>query len=225
MEIHLEILRNQCRLCGKGLTKESRDKNDLTNKVKQICGIDFENDDPCIHPPRVCDTCRRKLQRYYKEKMKCKRVKTNSIPVVSWVSHSETCTLCLTNRASWGSPDFTSFCTKSTDLFQQHGFIGIEPENESVLMCFVKIKPGADKVFAKVKIHRDRTVSVTILGKSVNVTTATNPGTLSGLETLLMRINSTPICSGYAGFEDLMEKTTDVASQVGAISIFALSNC
>ena len=166
--------------------------------------------------------------------MKCKRVKTNSIPVVSWVSHSETCTLCLTNRASRGSPDFTSFCTKSTDLFQQHGFIGIEPENESVLMCFVKIKPGADKVFAKVKIHRDRTVSVTILGKSVNVTTATNPGTLSGLETLLMKINSTPICSGYAGFEDLMEKTTVfenggdityVESGYGAPSIIRHKDC
>ena len=62
MEIHLEILRNQCRLCGKGLTKESRDKNDLTNKVKQICGIDFENDDLCIHVTLVSDTCRRKLQ-------------------------------------------------------------------------------------------------------------------------------------------------------------------
>ena len=69
MEMHREILRQLCRLCGNGLTKDSRDKNELRNKVQQVCGIYFDNDDVCTHPPRVCDTCRRKLQHFYKEKL------------------------------------------------------------------------------------------------------------------------------------------------------------
>ena len=75
---------------------------------------------------------------------------------------------------------------------------------------------------------------MTILGESVNVTTATNPSSLSGLETLLMTINSIPICSGYTGFEDLMENTAvfenggDIAyieSAYGAPSIIRHKDC
>ena len=75
-------------------------------------------------------------------------------------------------------------------------------------MCFVKLKPGTDKVFSKEKIYRDRTLSVTILGKNVNLATDKRISSLSGLETLLMNLNSTPICRGNTSFEDLTMNTT-----------------
>ena len=42
----------------------------------------------------------------------------------------------------------------------------------------------------------------------LNLATDTRISSLSGLETLLMNLNSTPICRGNTSFEDLMMNTT-----------------
>ena len=81
MELHSQALNFLCRLCGRKLSKYSHNKFELKRKVEKVCDIDVSNDTTLLHPPKVWDTCRRKLDRKFKEKQKetkTKKAQTNS---------------------------------------------------------------------------------------------------------------------------------------------------
>ena len=94
MELHSEALNCTCRLCAGPLSKYCRNKFDLSRKIEKVLGIDVSSDEKFVHPPRLCDKCRRLLQKYYKEVQTHKRIKTNSFPDITWAPHSEVCAVC-----------------------------------------------------------------------------------------------------------------------------------
>ena len=87
MELHSQALNFLCRLCGGKLSKYNYNKFELKRKLEKVCDIDVSNDTTLLHPTKVCDTCRRKLDRKYKEKQNHKEIKTNSIPALQWIAH------------------------------------------------------------------------------------------------------------------------------------------
>ena len=87
MELHSQALNFLCRLCGGKVSKNSHNKFELKRKLEKVCDIDVSDDTKLLNPPKVCDTCRHKLDRKYKEKQKHKEIKTNSIPALQWIAH------------------------------------------------------------------------------------------------------------------------------------------
>lgn len=63
LAFHLACLEKTCRVCGvyqgEKCTeyKYNLNDNDLGNKVLQVFGVDVGNDDPNIHPTKLCNNC------------------------------------------------------------------------------------------------------------------------------------------------------------------------
>ena len=124
MELHSQALNFLCRLCGGRLSKYSHNKFELKRKIEKVCDIDVSTDATLLHPPKVCDTCRRKLGRKYKEKQTHNRIKTNSIQALHWIAHSDQCQICKTvSQVSEQGTDSSDYIKKCSDIFNMHPWV------------------------------------------------------------------------------------------------------
>ena len=206
MELHSQALNFLCRLCGGKLSKYSHNKFELKRKLEKVCDIDVSNDTTLLHPPKVCDTCRRKLDRKYKEKQKHKEIKTNSIPALQWIAHSDQCQICQTvsqiSEQDTGSSDYIKKCS---DIFNMHGYVRITSQDDVLMHC-VKLMSDAEKVFSSIKIFTDKTFSIHVLGQVVSSDAIVEESKIcapNSLSKILGYLDKTPICQGNVGFKDL----------------------
>lgn len=64
--MHQNFLQKYCRICGRKQEsmKSLQGKKNFKDLITTILGQDVANDDPCIHPPCICDICRNALGRF-----------------------------------------------------------------------------------------------------------------------------------------------------------------
>ena len=216
MEFHLEALNCLCRLCGGHLSKYSYNKLELSRKIEKVLGIDVSFDERFIHPPRLCDKCRRLLQKYHKEIQTHKQIKTNSFPDITWAPHSEVCEICK-NHAQPDVCESNSFISKCSDMFVKYGYMRTKSQ-ENVMLSYVKVISGAEKIHSCVKVFKDRTFSVTVLGRHVENSLIVDESKVSSpdiLSKILEFLHTAKLCKGSTGFSDLFSSSTRVFENNG----------
>ena len=148
----------------------------LKRKIEKVCNIDVSSDEHLVHPPCVCDKCRRQLQRKYKEKQTYKEIKTNSIPTLHWAAHSDLCQIC--QHFSEQGNDSSEYVKKCSDIFTKHGYVRITSQDGVLIHC-VKVISDAEKLFSTIKIFTDKTFSIHVLGKLISSNTIVEEHKLS----------------------------------------------
>lgn len=81
---------------------------------------------------------------------------------------------------------------------------------DGVLMSYVMVISGAEKIHSCVKVFKEKTFSVTVLGRQVDSSIIVEETKISSpdiLSKILDLLDTTKLCKGSTGFSDLFSKT------------------
>ena len=99
MEIHREKLRFRCRICGsKQLGNSTRDKYFFCQSILDIFNVDINQDDPFIHPEKVCRTHEKLLLAYLQAKDSCSKEFTCNVALYDFSLHTDGCSICIPTK-------------------------------------------------------------------------------------------------------------------------------
>ncbi len=165
LDLHRENLNKFCRLCGKEkaipLDRKPYVKEDFAIAIRDGFGpksaIDISKDLPDVHPPFVCDPCRRRLMEWHKKK---KRKTITGIEVHTFLPHSETCKYCGFDDLSKPS----AVQTVAKVAADKHSFLTMNIEDKYIFLTLDKQTLNVDRA---IHIYRDSTWSLEIYGKTV----------------------------------------------------------
>ena len=202
MEFHRSQLRKLCRLCGasKGVIHTDRRpycKLNFQKLIEQGLNIDVHQDDSNIHPPSICQTCRKKIDRWKKDRRNKKSLQLN-VNVHNYGQHSETqCDICL----------HTDEDSEQSSVFKHLSHPTLTKQETEDSVQFVRLSTG-EKITLRLTIHKSFTWSLSIHGKYIDRTVpelSCFPETLTVKDAtkLLSKVGEMAICTGNTGFETL----------------------
>ena len=190
-EKHLALLQTICRLCGTSNSRRYIPKEKLRAVVQRSLDIDISNDEESVHPPHVCVSCERKLQRWKVKKNKKIHQELN-ISLHQFEKHCENCSLC----SVVGHADEKWFGHVSSEA-QARGFLVKTREDGQIFVLSID-EEGNTRWCLLLSISGDW--SVKVYGRNVNNDIFDNiPSKICSyahLKAILDQLQSLHVCPG-----------------------------
>ena len=130
MENHKLNLLNRCRLCGSKI-KFSKGYLEAKNaciykEIFTVCmKVNLEQDDPDVHPTKLCSKCNMKL--YHLSKKSDYSTCNLSYEVFNFTSHADHCYVCLCSKGGRPSKSSVAFSSKPLPVIEEvaakYGFL------------------------------------------------------------------------------------------------------
>lgn len=214
MEFHLQVLHPLCRLCVQE-NPVAKSKEHLRSNIQRFLKIDISKDDSSVHPPSICELCRRKLSRCkssYKRSKSLSSFANPNIALFDFKAHSGDCELCTAKE--WNKQDLLKFC-------QKEGFHSWMSSDGKVVA--VTVGDGG-RVITKRIVLDECKFEVYVLGKLINLKTK-NP------VEAIKELSKSSICIGNHEFQSLAQQFAEsgmkgLAGQtISKIETFRHVNC
>ncbi|XP_072037405.1 uncharacterized protein [Amphiura filiformis] len=186
---HVEGLRKFCRLCGlqRALSANRKpvEKKKKAKQINKICNVKLEEDAEDIHPPYICDTCRRRLDR---------KAKIELFEFQACVGTS--CSICVDS-----DPNSTVEKVQE-EVAVSLGFSVVAGENDD--FRFVKLRVNSDIVERSVTVGKDGQWEVKLLGKTIaNRECLGLPSQFTA--EVLHKVASLKLCTGNVEYGELLK--------------------